>query len=190
MLGKFVNNHQKLKRFEDLTTQIYKDLFRFIYNILGNKPATEDALQNTLLSAYNHFGNLKDINRFKSWMFTIAKREALSVIRKMKKESPEDENQLEQKLNTKNDFQVPDDILIDNELKETVISAINTLNSEIRRVMLLRYYNEMSFEEIAKITGVNVNTVRTWHMRAKIKIKEYLANFYKNDSRTEGSDKK
>lgn len=61
------------KRFEENMALIYKDLYKFIYSIIKNKQLAEDILQETLIKAYEKFDTIKDIRKFRSWIFTIAK---------------------------------------------------------------------------------------------------------------------
>lgn len=179
-----------LQCFEDLIALIYEDLFRFIYSIAKEQTAAEDALQNALLAAYKNFDSLQDKSKFKSWMFTIARRETLSLIKKSKREIPSEGAGLEVVLNSNEEFVLPEELLLTQELREVIVKAINDLKPEMREIVTLRYYKEMSFEEIAYVLNTNVNTVRTRHMRAKNKINKYLKENYFHSLEIETNERK
>ena len=67
------NEDEQLSYFKELFSLVYNDLYRFIYSIALNKYLAEDILQETAIIGYKHFYELKDKEKFKSWIFTIAK---------------------------------------------------------------------------------------------------------------------
>lgn len=71
-----------LKDFNHLIPWIYRDVAKYIFSITRNETLTEDILQNTLIIAYENFLELKDIDKFKRWVFTIARRESIALIKK------------------------------------------------------------------------------------------------------------
>ncbi|KGI39968.1 RNA polymerase sigma factor [Clostridium tetani] len=77
-------NKDKSKRFKQLVSMIWPDVVKYIFSITRNETLTEDVLQNTLIIAYKNFSKLKDIDKFKSWVFTIARRESITLIKNTK----------------------------------------------------------------------------------------------------------
>lgn len=61
--------------FDELAASIALELYKFIFTIVRNKYLADDVIQETLMKGFKSFDTLKDMNKFKSWMFTIAKRE-------------------------------------------------------------------------------------------------------------------
>lgn len=166
----------KLKQFNQLVRLIYKDVAKYISSITRNEVLTEDVLQNTLIIAYENFLELKDIDKFKSWVLTIARREAIALIKKYKREVTIEDNIIE--VMTSEDFSLPEEHVLKEELINYVIKAINELRTEYRQVITLRYYNNLSLEEISTVLNISASTARVWHMRAKKEVYNWIKDNY------------
>ncbi len=177
MLEKNGAEKDKDEDFENQVKAIHDQLYLFIYSLIHENELAKDALQNTLLTAYTHYGSLKDKTKFKSWIFTIGKREAirLSTISKRYVPSAMDDYNV---ISIRNNDALPEDSILNCEMKEKIREAINSLKEELKEIVILKYYHDVSFEQIAKMKDINVNTVRSRHMRAKKRISEYLTNHY------------
>lgn len=165
-------NKDKSKRFNQLVSMIWPDVVKYIFSITRNETLTEDVLQNTLIIAYKNFSKLKDIDKFKSWVFTIARRESITLIKKYKREVTIKNNIIQ--IMPDENFSLPEQCILKEELINYVIKAINTLRSEYRQVITLRYYNNLSFYKIATTLNIKESTVRVWHMRAKKEIYNWI----------------
>ncbi|WP_027624907.1 RNA polymerase sigma factor [Clostridium lundense] len=166
----------KLKHFNQLVPLIYKDVARYIFSITRNETLTEDVLQNTLIIAYENFSELKDIDKFKSWVLTIARRESIALIKKYKREVAIEDNIIE--IMTDEDFSIPEQCVLKEELIDHVIKAINELRTEYRQVITLRYYNNLPLDEIATVLNISSSTARVWHMRAKKEVYNWIKDNY------------
>ncbi|MBW9159475.1 RNA polymerase sigma factor [Clostridium tagluense] len=172
---KFIDILKSKKRknhFEEQISIVYKDLYKFIYSIIKNQNLAEDILQQTLMKAYEKFDTIQDIKKFKSWVFTIAKNESLSWIRKYNREIPSEDTYLELLAGSSED--IPEELLIKREIKEQIKESIKILNSVDQEIIYLRYYYDLSLKEIALILNLNENTVKTKHKRAKKQIYTHL----------------
>jgi RNA polymerase sigma-70 factor (ECF subfamily) len=164
--------NKRKKHFEEYISVVYKELYKFIYSIIKNQNLAEDMLQQTLLKAYEKFDTIQDIEKFKSWIFTIGKNESLSWIRKYNREIPSEAAYLELLGGSSED--IPAELLIKREINEQVKESIKMLNAVDQEVIYLRYYYDLSLNEISLILNLNVNTVKTKHKRAKEKIYNHL----------------
>lgn len=172
-------NYLEMKTFIDNIDLIYRKLYLYIFNMVRNKELAEDILQNTFLTAYTKYSTLNDKNKFKSWIFTIAKRETAVVVKKYRREMQIDEETLEF-LNKEQSYLLIEDTILKNELNEFVVQAINQLSPKLKNVIILYYYNNLSFKEIEKILNVKVDALKKRHMRAKSEINIYLDKNYFN----------
>jgi RNA polymerase sigma-70 factor (ECF subfamily) len=163
-----LKSNKRKKAFEEQMSMVYKELYKFIYSIIKNQNLAEDILQQTLMKAYEKFDTIKDVTKFKSWIFTIAKNESLSWIRKYNREIPSEDAYLELLGGYSED--TPEELLIKHEIKEQVKESIKMLNPVDQEIIYLRYYYDLNFSEIALILNLNENTVKTKHKRAKKKI--------------------
>lgn len=117
------------------------------YAILGNEADAEDAVCNAILNGYEHLAQLKNPKKFKAWMLTITKNEALKLLHK-RMELLGNEN-VEQLLPPTYDSH--------NELWEIV----QTLKDEYRIVIVLFYYNDLSLRDIASVLDISIGTVKS-----------------------------
>lgn len=167
-----LKSNKRKKQFEEQISIVYKELYKFIYSIIKNQNLAEDVLQQTLMKAYEKFHTIQDIKKFKSWIFTIAKNECLSWIRKYSREIPSEDTHLELLVGSSED--IPEELLIKREIKEQVKESIKMLNPVEQEIVYLRYYYDLSFSEISLVLNLNENTVKTKHKRAKARIYTHL----------------
>lgn len=130
------------------------------YALLRNEADAEDAVCNAILSGYEHLAQLKNPKKFKSWMLTITKNEALKICRR-RMELPGNEN-VEQLLPPAYDKH--------NELWDIV----QTLQEEYRIVIVLFYYNGLSLRDISEVLDISVGTVKSRLNRGRKLLKDAL----------------
>lgn len=131
------------------------------YTILQNDADAEDAVCNAILSGYEHLEQLKNPKKFKSWMLTITKNEALKLCRK-RTELPGNEK-VEQLLPPAYDNH--------NELWDIV----QTLKEEYRIVIVLFYYNGLALKDISDVLGISIGTVKSRLDRGRKLLKDALS---------------
>ena len=112
-------------------------LYVVAFTILRNEEDAQDAVCSAILKGYEHIEQLKNSTKFKAWMITITKNEALKLKRR-RLELPGDDK-LEELLEPVRDHY--------NELWD----CVQKLPEEYRLVIVLYYYNELSLRDIAKI---------------------------------------
>lgn len=130
------------------------------YAILGNETDAEDAVCNAILNGYEHLTQLKNPKKFKAWMLTITRNEALKLCRK-RMDLLGDEN-VERLLPPTYDSH--------NELWDIV----QTLKEEYRIVIVLFYYNELSLKDISDVLDIAVGTVKSRLDRGRKLLKDAL----------------
>ncbi len=137
------------------------NIYRIAKGMLKEEKDVEDAIQNTVIKAFENIKSLKKEEFFKTWIIRILINECNSILRKGKKYTSFDEN------------------LVDTEYYDTykdmeLTSAIASLNEELRVTTLLYYFEDISTVEIAKILDVAEGTVRSRLARAREKLKEVI----------------
>lgn len=168
------DTNKLFKAFELQLLPIYRDLYKFIYSLVRNKSMADDVLQSTLLNAYYSYTSLRDDSKFKPWIFTIAKHESFSYFKKFSREVSTDLS--ESIIREDNEFNIPEQYLINKEFSKILIEAINGLRDTDRDIVILYYFSGLKFEEIAEILNINYNTVRTRHRTIKKILYESLCN--------------
>ena len=129
----------------------------------------------------------KNINRFdpkkasfRTWIFTIARNSAIDFLRKKKslsfsdleKYGDEEENSFAE--NIPDEKILPDTALLKLQDQEILNNALEKLSADEKEILVLHYQEEMTFEEIGRILSKSLNTVKSKHRRALIKLRKIL----------------
>lgn len=149
--------------FHILYTEYSQRVYRFCLRMLGNKDRAEDAFQETFIKVFENARSFRGEN-FGAWVFTIARHICLNMIRLQKPYQEINDNTL--KLSYINDGDVG--------LKDSVQRAIMQLPISLREALLLREYEEYSYEEIAQILGIGLSLAKIRVHRARLLLKKLL----------------
>ncbi|GGO05254.1 RNA polymerase sigma factor [Saccharibacillus kuerlensis] len=137
-----------------------------IYGLLRGMGAghqdAQDLAQETFIRAYRKLGDLKEEERFSAWIYSIAVNAMRDFTRKRRPLYIEDENIAEPRSDD-----TPERQVLELEMRREVHRLLERLPEKYRIVLLLRYTNELSYEEIAGITGLSANQVKNRIYRAK-----------------------
>lgn len=149
--------------FEEAVTKVYReyatDILRMCFLYLGDYQQAEDAMQETFVRVFRHFGKFHGNSEIKTWINRIAINvcKDLLVENKVKRAMPmsseEFEAQLEESATSrKSEFGHVEDRMV-------LTRAIGRLEDKLREVVVLFYYQELTTKEIAQIVGVPRTTV-------------------------------
>lgn len=150
-------------------------IYSFCLRMLRDPAAAQDAAQETFLKMISKIHSVQQGTTLKSWLFSVARNEVLMVLRRNKivpTEPLDDETEVYDSLN-------PLAISIDSELKEMVSEAVEQLKPAYREVFLLRRDEELTYEEIAAITGTTVSGVKTKLFKARTALYAMVKPFLK-----------
>lgn len=149
-----------ISAFELLLTRYERPIRAFIHRYIQDPSDVDDIAQDTFISIYRSIERIDTKRKFSSYLFTSAKNTAYSFLRKAKKVIPigdkeyESEEDLYETLST-------------HEQEVRVQKILQLLESKYRTVLLLFYFDGLSYDQIAKKLRVPVNTIRTHLSRAK-----------------------
>lgn len=146
--------------FCEYVKQYKKQFYAIAYAILNNEVDTEDAVCSAIQKGYEHLDQLKNPGKFKSWMITITRNEALQIKRK--------------RLNLPGDEKI--EVMlepIEDEHNE-LLDVVQRLQEEYRIVIVLFYYDGLSIKDIAKILDIPVGTVKSRLNRGREMLKQIL----------------
>ena len=152
----------------------YKDrLLNFVLRYFNNVEQAEDVVQDTLIKLYTHASYYKNVAKFSTWIFTIAKNNALTELRKNKRKKTDslwtedgqiiDINSKEESLDSK----VQNEIAIDQLNK-----FLDEIPENFRMAVVLRDFQELSYEEISKILEIPIGTIKSRINRGRIQLAE------------------
>ncbi len=142
-------------------------VFAYCLKILADRQLAEDVVQETFLKVQQHARSIQRNESFRSWIFRIARNEALMQLRKRRLDG-----QLEDESVWSED--TPHQQLIALERSEIVNSLLDNLKHEYREVLVLLAYENMSYAEIAAITGATESSVKSRIFRARKAMLEKL----------------
>lgn len=132
----------------------------------------QDATQETFIRIFRSFAQFQETASFKAWIFRIATNEALRLLGQRKQEivSLDDDN-------TEVNILTADGYIDYNNLEAiTLQKAILSLPTKQQLAFNLRYYNEMSYKEIAEAIGANTFSVKMNYHLAKERIIKFIKN--------------
>jgi RNA polymerase sigma-70 factor, ECF subfamily len=153
--------------FEALVRRHQRGVFNFIYRFLGNRELAEEVLQEAFIKVHQAADRYLPNGKFTTWLYTIVRNLCVDTFRRKKirealsldDRGKEDERSLGDSIASE---ETPPDVMSSAlEIEGVLEMALAKLNEDQREVFLLREKEELKFEEIAEITGVSVNTVKS-----------------------------
>tara|TARA_Y100000588_G_scaffold339585_1_gene382408 strand:- start:363 stop:944 length:582 start_codon:yes stop_codon:yes gene_type:complete len=179
---KFIYTDEELmKRFQNGDENAYIELvnryrdkiLNFIFNYIGDFEISEDIVQDTMVKLYQKKHYYKEIAKFSTWLYTIAKNLANTELRKKKQRKTTILSHI-----SKDDkpYDIPSDQPgthqeIESEITSKIIrNAIDQLTDKFRTVILLRDIQELSYEDISSIVGVPIGTIKSRINRARLQL--------------------
>lgn len=161
----------------------YKDrLFNFAFQYIGDFDRSEDIVQDTMLKVYTKKYYYKEIAKFSTWIYTIAKNLANSEYRKIKRRKTSSFSQLsdnkEMPYLKSSDLDIDLKYEIEFDIKE-INKAIENLPEHFRSVIILRDIQEESYEDISLIMDLPIGTVKSRINRARLQLRSELINLKK-----------
>lgn len=153
-------------------------IYNFVAQIVGRGQNAEDITQEAFIKAWKSLKKFDVSKKFKTWLFRIAKNTAIDYLRKRKivvvdLNISEDDD--EAGIETLADPSVlPFESLILQEQAKVVQKAVDELPEIYRAVLNLYYQEQLSLPEIAEVFNESVDTVKSRHRRALLKLKKLL----------------
>lgn len=166
------------ERFHEIEGRYHDKILFYLWHLVGSKEEAEDILQDVLLKVFNSLNRFDNRKRFSSWIYRIAHNEAINHLKRRNRTrliSWEDIVSSKDRIATSDHEDSPQELWIRKERRTEVRQALQRLPSMYREVLLLRYYFERSYSEIAEIVGKPRNTVGTLISRAKRRLVEVVS---------------
>lgn len=172
-----VIKNQNKEVYKELFIRYRKKLLAYIFHLIGNKDETEDILQNVFSKTYKNIGNFDTSRNFSSWICRIAHNEAVNFLKRKSKRytvSWDDISTSKDKLDIATNDELLEDKWSHQEINQEIDEAIRKLPNKYQQILKLRYFQELSYEDISVILKKPVNTVGTLINRAKKKLLEVV----------------
>lgn len=173
--------------FEQLVTRHTAMIFRIAMHIMACPEDAEDIVQETFLKAFQHLHRFEERARFSTWLTRIAVNTALTKRRdtgrtttiSMDQEADEGGTLADKVGDWKPN---PEQLYSKTELRNILQRALTSVPSSYRIVFLLRDVEGLSTEETAEMLGLSVSSVKTRLLRARLKLRERLSQYFERDS--------
>jgi RNA polymerase sigma-70 factor, ECF subfamily len=146
-------------------------VFRFLVRFVGDKGAAEDLVSEVFLDVWRQAGRFQARSQVTTWLLAIARNKALSALRRRSTDELDEEAAV-----AIEDPQDNPEITIQNRQKsEILLHCLKQLSPAHREVIDLVYYHGKSIDEVAEITGIPPNTVKTRMFYARKRIAELMS---------------
>lgn len=162
-----IRENESIVNKDEYITLINKNrlkLYKTAISILKNDEDANDAIQETLLSSYKNFNNLKDKTLFTTWIVRILINKCYDIINKKKKVTYIDDTIVQNTASYYDKYKT--DSILEN--------VLNQLDEELREITLLYYYDDLSVTSIAEMLEIPNGTVKSRLSRARKKILEII----------------
>lgn len=167
---------------ENAFAQVHRHFVAMVYNLCfrmtGRAEDAEDLTQEIFLRIYRHFGSFDGRSALKTWVYRVALnhcrtnfgRKRFFTLR-LREESDDDE----ESVLLADRGRDPEALSLARDRSEQVHAALQRLQPKFREAVILRDLEELSYEEIAELTGVNIGTVRSRIARGREGLRQVLA---------------
>ncbi len=135
-------------------------VYNYVLKMVGNKMVCDDLIQNVFLKLFENLKSIKNKKSIKYWIYTTARNEVYTYFRKKKiditKFVTEDVSELEAKSKENIEYQFEL-----KEMKNLIIKELDNISIEQKEIFLLKEYGGLSYKEIANISNIEENLVKS-----------------------------
>lgn len=154
------------RSFSRLVEAYQRPVYNLTYRMLGTAEEAEDAAQETFLRAYARLGQYDDGHKFSTWLFSIANHHCIDRLRKRRKTFVSiDDNPVLQNL--EHEAPQPEENFLEAEQAVEMHALVAQLDPDYRTPLVLRYWEDYSYEEIAQTMDLTVSAVKSRLFRAR-----------------------
>lgn len=170
----------KEQELEQLLWQQQNDVLHYLAAFELPSGSLEDAVQETMINAWQHIGQLRDTERIKGWVLVIARNVGKRYVRQGKLKQKTDIS-LEEKMDfisSDGESDMLDEVFcsrFDDMDEERVLDLLSCLNPREKKVIILQYAYEHPLKEVAEMIGESYSNTRSISSRAMGKLRNYAA---------------
>lgn len=145
-------------------------VFRLCVSILDDADDAQDAVQESFIAALKALPGYRGDASFHTWLFAIAINTCRAQLRQRKRRSNLQDNLMDPAVQEPEGKQSPERRVMQSQHTEAIWRAVNGLDEKHRLPIILRYYHDLSTQEIANTLGINVGTVHSRLSNARTRL--------------------
>jgi RNA polymerase sigma factor (sigma-70 family) len=163
-----------INAFSTLFKTYYSPLYNYGLKISGNSALTEDCLQSFFVYLYDSRKNLGSITQIKGYLFVSFRRSLFRYLKKERKFTT-----YETVFENSRDFEFsPEELMVEQEFSKakvkTLTHLLNSLSTRQREVIYLKYYSDLSTQEITEVMNISYQSVLNTLQKAFTKLRSSL----------------
>lgn len=168
--------------FETLVRRHQRGVVNHLYRLVGRRDAALDLAQDVFIKVFQSLASFDPKFRFTTWLYRIASNSAIDHLRKRRvttcslSPEPEDDGRQATERNIPGNGPSPHDVLQYREIEARLEASLATLPTGYRELIMLRHHRHCRYDEIARITGLPIGTVKNRIFRAREMLRHELAD--------------
>lgn len=144
-----------------------RPIFNLCYRILGDVAEAEDAAQEAFIRAFLKLHSYDESRKFSSWLFSIASHYCIDKLRKRRMQWISWEELPPWRWLPSDDKPQPEEAMVEVETTQELYGLLNTLPPDYRAAVVLKYWHDMPYEEIAEALDTTVSAIKSRLFRAR-----------------------
>jgi len=165
--------------YQQLLQRYQKTVYHIVIKIIRNADDAQDLVQETFMRAFNTLESYRSEFRFSTWLCKIAANCSIDYLRKKKikafsMDKPYETQDGAVEMELQDTGANPEEYLLRKQKLVSIEEAIQTLPGKYKEVIVYRHHDDKSYEEIARILGIPIGTVKARIFRARELLKKKL----------------
>ena len=170
------NSGQRELAFKELVNSYSERLYWHVRRFLCSHEDTDDLLQDIFVKIWSSLSTFRGESQLYTWLYRIATNESLNFLQKQKIRAALQFESMSSKIEER----IDEDTLMDgDQLQRDLMKAIQRLPSKQRTVFIMRWFDNLSYEDISEILGTSVGALKASYHFASEKIKAELEKYLK-----------
>ncbi len=175
-----------MEAFRELVETHQQRVLGTIGRMLGDDTEAEDLAQQVFVRVWKSAGRWEPAAKFTTWLYTIVRNLVFNESRRRSRRPARSLDEMQDDEEHPRQFQdpgtkAPDTTILDAEMQEAIERAIQELPETQRLAVVMRRYQDVSYEEIAEVLNLTVSAVKSVLFRARTELREKLRQYLGED---------
>jgi RNA polymerase sigma-70 factor (ECF subfamily) len=169
------------KAFQNLFEAYQRPVYNFIYRMIGNEEDAEDVTQEVFFKVYKKLASLREAKFFSTWLFSIAKNEAVTASRRKNRRLATSLHEFDdnQEVTVLGDVIVenPENDIVNHEFEEIIQDILLEIPEIYRTAFVLGAIQRYPYEKVAEMLGCSIGNIKSRVFRARAQIAKKLKQY-------------